>query len=156
MLPFSKIKLRGNDMDFVAKKFNELSASELYEILKARSQIFIVEQNINYNDMDDVDYNSMHCFIKDNNKIVAYLRAFCKDDYTVKIGRVLTINHGNGLGRKLMEDSIVEIKNKLNCRKICVDAQKHAVGYYRRFGFNAVSDEFLEEGIVHISMELNF
>ncbi len=143
-------------MDFVAKKFNELSASELYEILKARSQIFIVEQNINYNDMDDVDYNSMHCFIKDNNKIVAYLRAFCKDDYTVKIGRVLTINHGNGLGRKLMEDSIVEIKNKLNCRKICVDAQKHAVGYYRRFGFNAVSDEFLEEGIVHISMELNF
>ena len=74
MLPFSKIKLRGNDMDFVAKKFNELSASELYEILKARSQIFIVEQNINYNDMETITVDA-----KVDGRIGKYFNVILKD-----------------------------------------------------------------------------
>ena len=143
-------------MIFVAKTFDELTTKELYEILKARAEIFVVEQNINYNDMDDIDYKSLHCFLEENNKIVAYLRAFSKDENSVKAGRVLTLKHGNGLGRKLMENSIIEIKNTFNCKKICIDAQKHAEGFYKKFGFNVFSDEFIEEGIVHIVMELNF
>lgn len=141
-------------MKFIAKRFDELTTKELYEILKSRAEIFVVEQNINYNDMDNVDYKSVHCFLEDNGDILAYLRAFLKEENVIKVGRVLTINHGNGLGRKLLENSIIEISNIFNCKKLCIDAQKHAVGFYEKFGFKAVSDEFLEEGIIHISMEL--
>lgn len=119
-------------MEFFAKTFDELTTKELYEILKSRSQIFTIEQNIHCQDMDDIDYNSLHCYIMDDNKVVAYLRAFSQDDnkYIVRVGRVLTLVHGNGLGKELMQKSIVAIKEKLKCKKICIDAQKHAVGFY--------------------------
>ena len=86
-------------MEFLAKTFNELTTKELYEILKARSQIFIMEQNIHYQDMDDTDYKSLHCYIMNDNKVAAYLRAFCKDDNKciVRVGRVLTLVHGMDL-----------------------------------------------------------
>ena len=98
-------------MEFFAKTFDELTTKELYEILKSRSQIFTIEQNIHCQDMDDIDYNSLHCYIMDDNKVVAYLRAFSQDDnkYIVRVGRVLTLVHGNGLGKELMQKSIVEI-----------------------------------------------
>ena len=62
-------------MEFFAKTFDELTTKELYEILKSRSQIFTIEQNIHCQDMDDIDYNSLHCYIMDDNKVVAYLRS---------------------------------------------------------------------------------
>ena len=143
-------------MKLTVKKFEELTASELYEILKARAKVFIIEQNINYQDMDNIDYISFHCFYMQNNEVTAYLRAFCQSNNqsVIHIGRVLTLNHGKGTGRKLMEESIKTIKNKTKCTKICLNAQKYAVGFYEKFGFKSVSDEFLEEGIIHIAMEL--
>lgn len=141
-------------MEFIVKKFNELTTVELYEILKSRAQIFIMEQNINYQDMDDIDYRSLHCFLWENNKVVAYLRAFYTESNIVKIGRVLTLEHGNGLGKKLMEQAILEIKAKMNPSKISMHAQKHAAGFYEKFGFQVTSDDFLEEGVVHVEMEL--
>ena len=143
-------------MEFFAKTFNELTTKELYEILKARSQIFIMEQNIHYQDMDGIDYKSLHCYIMNDNKVVAYLRAFFQDndEYTVQIGRVLTLVHGNGLGKELMQKSIIAIKEKMKCKKMCMDSQKHAVGFYEKFGFIVSSDDFLEEGVVHQKMEL--
>lgn len=143
-------------MDFFAKRFDELNTKELYEILKARSEIFVLEQNIHYQDMDDVDYRSLHCFLAEDEKVCAYLRAFYADETCgiVKVGRVLTLRHGNGTGRELMENSIQAIRQKMNCKKICMDAQKHAVGFYKKFGFKEVSGDFLEEGIVHVRMEL--
>ena len=143
-------------MNLISKKFNELSTTEIYEILKARSEIFILEQNIHCQDMDDIDYNSLHCFFMENNKVIAYLRAFyqdCNKDI-VKIGRVLTLKHGNGIGRNLMEQSLKSIKEKMPCKKICMDAQKYAVGFYEKFGFKVVSNDFIEEGIIHVVMEL--
>ncbi len=144
-------------MNVVAKKFDELTTTELYEILKARAEIFIMEQNINYQDMDDIDYRSLHCFIKDGDKVIAYLRAFYKseDKSIVKIGRVLTIEHGKGVGRVLLEESLKTIQDKMQCSKIYIEAQKHAVGFYEKFGFVTTSGEFLEEGIVHVAMELD-
>ena len=102
-------------MEFFAKTFDELTTKELYEILKSRSQIFTIEQNIHCQDMDDIDYNSLHCYIMDDNKVVAYLRAFSQDDnkYIVRVGRVLTLVHGNGLGKELMQKSIVAITSFL-------------------------------------------
>lgn len=144
-------------MHLISKKFNELTTTELYEILKARAEIFIMEQHIRYQDMDDIDYQSLHCFFAEEKKITAYLRAYYEDGSksAVKIGRVLTLKHGNGTGKDLLKQSLKAIKAKLKCNKICIDAQKHAIGFYEKLGFQVTSDDFLEEGIVHAAMELD-
>lgn len=143
-------------MNLIAKRFEELDTKELYEILKARAEIFIMEQNIHYQDMDNVDYKSLHCFFIEENRVIAYLRAFYQEDNSdiVRIGRVLTLKRGIGIGRELMEKSIIAIKEKMNCKKILMDAQKYAVGFYEKFGFKSISSDFLEEGVLHVVMEL--
>ena len=140
-------------MDFFSKRFNELSLTELYEILKSRAEIFLLEQNIICQDLDDKDYDSMHCFFVDNKRVVAYLRAFYSEKDIVTIGRVLTLSHGNGLGKELMKKSIDKINANLPCKKICVHAQKQAIGFYEKMGFTVVSDEFAQEGVIHVTME---
>lgn len=142
-------------MNLIVKKFNELTTTELYEILKSRAEIFIMEQDINYQDMDDIDYDSLHCFFIENNKVTAYLRAFYVEENVVKIGRVLTLKHGNGLGKELIEKSLIAIKDKMPCKKITMHAQKHAVGFYEKFGFKVTSDDFIEEGVIHTTMDLD-
>ena len=135
-------------MNLTAKRFEELDTKELYEILKARAEIFIMEQNMHYQDMDNVDYKSLHCFFIEENRVIAYLRAFYQEDNSdiVRIGRVLTLKRGIGIGRELMEKSIIAIKEKMNCKKIIMDAQKYAV--------KSISSDFLEEGVLHVVMEL--
>ena len=147
---------RCEHMKFTAKYFSELTLSQLYEILRSRSEVFMLEQRIICQDMDGVDRVSRHCFLEDNDRVVAYLRAFYADETqsAVQIGRVLTLQHGMGLGRKLMEASILDLKENLGCKKICLHSQKQAVGFYEKLGFQITSEEFLEEGIPHVTMEL--
>ena len=142
-------------MDFISKKFCELSAAEVYEILKSRAEIFLLEQAIVCQDLDDVDYDSLHCFFWDSKRVAAYLRAFesFETPDSVTVGRVLTLNHRSGMGSELMKRSVEEIKKNFACDKISVHAQKQAVGFYEKMGFHTVSGEFLEEGIVHVTME---
>ncbi len=142
-------------MNYVSKEFNELTNKELYEILKSRAEIFVVEQNINYVDMDDIDYVSRHFFLEDGKRVVACLRAYYLDEEKtiLKIGRVLSIKHGKGLGTELMNKALEEISTNKLCKKIFISAQKHAVDFYKEFGFETVSEEYMEEGIVHIAME---
>ena len=141
-------------MQFLTKEFNQLSTKELYEILKVRSEIFIVEQKMNCLDMDYVDYDCLHCYIMDNENIVAYLRAYKTENNSVKIGRVLTTTHGIGLGKELMLKSIIEIKKYFSCDKIELHSQISAVGFYEKLGFKAIGERFLEENVWHISMVL--
>ncbi len=142
-------------MEFVSKTFSELSTDELYEILKSRAQIFLLEQNIICLDMDDVDRFSLHCFFFEDNRVKAYLRAFSEDTDTVTIGRVLTIEHGKGIGRELMAKGIKAAKKHFGCKKICVYAQKQAVAFYEKIGFKIVSEAYLKEGILHVTMEMD-
>lgn len=143
-------------MEFVSKEFSKLTTTELYEILKSRAEIFLLEQGIVCQDMDDVDYESMHYFFAEGKRVIAYLRAFIcdKENNYVKIGRVLTLEHKKGLGSELMKKSIADINERINPSKIIVSAQKQAAGFYEKMGFVPVSGEYLEEGIVHIKMEL--
>lgn len=143
-------------MEFFAKKFNELTTSELYKILKSRAQIFMIEQKIYCLDMDDVDYQAMHFFLKENDEILAYLRAYYYNDEhsVVKIGRVLSMSHKKGLGRNLMNNCIEYINENMKCEKIFVSSQSQAMGFYAKCGFKTVSDEYLEEDVPHIAMEL--
>ncbi len=141
-------------MNLIAKRFSELSAEEVYEIIKSRTEVFLLEQNIICQDLDDVDYESLHCFFRDGKRVVAYLRVYKEEEADcVSIGRVLTLVHGRGMGRELMEKSEEELKRYYKRSKVTLHAQKSAIGFYEKLGFSIVSDEFLEEGVVHVTME---
>ncbi|MBP3313421.1 MAG: GNAT family N-acetyltransferase [Oscillospiraceae bacterium] len=140
-------------MKFIAKTFDALSTKELYEILKSRMEIFMLEQEIHCLDMDNVDYESLHCFLWDGERVCAYLRAYEIGEGTVKLGRVLSLRHGEGFGRTLMENAIPTIKEHFSCQKLWVDSQCHASGFYAKLNFSVVTEEFLEEGIPHVGME---
>ena len=144
-------------MKFVYKTFEELTTKELYELLKARAEIFVVEQNCVYQDLDDIDYKSTHVFYEnDNGNIIAYLRLFQRDDdlNIIQMGRVLTLEHGTGLGGKILHEGIDVAKKYLKAKKIYIEAQKYAIGFYEREGFKVCSEDFLEDGIPHVQMEL--
>ena len=139
---------------FAAKIFDELTTSEIYEILKARAAVFVVEQNIVYQDMDDKDYDSLHVYCEEDGKVTAYLRAFETGPGVVRMGRVLTLQHGQGLGGKLLRYGLEEIRQKFFPKIIAIDSQCHAIGFYEKSGFKVCSEEFLEEGVMHVKMEL--
>lgn len=143
-------------MSLIIKNFNELSSLELYEILRARSQVFIVEEKMNCQDMDYVDFNSRHYFIYEDGKVISYMRAYCENENkdTVKIGRVLSVKRQSGFGKKLFEGSLDDIKKYFGVNKIILHSQKQAIGFYEKLGFEIVSDEYLEEGVVHVTMQL--
>lgn len=140
-------------MAFVSKTFDELTTRELYEILKARAAVFVVEQSIVYQDMDDLDYDSLHVFSEEAGKVTAYLRAFRTEPGVVRMGRVLTIQHGKGLGRALLEYALKEIRRSFSPELITIDSQCHAIGFYEKAGFKVCSEEFMEAGIPHVKME---
>ena len=110
-----------------------------------------MEQNIICRDFDGVDYNALHCFIERDGRVCAYLRAY-KSDEGVKIGRVLTIPHGIGLGKRLMEAAMPKIKEAFGADEIILHSQIQAEGFYEKLGFRRVGEVFLEEGIEHITM----
>ena len=146
-------------MELIVKKFDELKPRELYEILKARAEIFVVEQECAYLDIDGMDYESTHVFFKsESGKVEAYLRLFVKDETenVVQMGRVLTLEHGKGLGGKLLHEGVEIAKNRFYAKKIYIEAQTYAIGFYAREGFAVRSEEFLEDGIPHVKMELEF
>ena len=145
-------------MNLVSKYFDELTTVELYELLKVRSEIFVVEQNCIYQDLDDIDYRSLHIFYEADGNVIAYLRAFEKNSSAniVQMGRVLTLTHGIGLGGQLLKEGITQIKEKMNPSAIYIEAQCYAIGFYEREGFVITSDEFLEDGIPHVEMMLQF
>jgi len=141
-------------MKFNAKKFSELTGAQVYEILKSRSEIFMLEQGIRCIDMDDKDYESFHFFYEQDKRVCAYMRAFYVDEEKtcVKIGRVLSLQHKKGLGSALTRDTLSYLKG-IGVKKAVVSAQIGAVGFYEKMGFEKVSDEYMEENIPHILME---
>ena len=139
-------------MDIIVKSFPELSASQLYEILKARAQVFVVEQQIVYNDLDDIDFRSVHVALLDGETVIAYARAF-EEPGGWHIGRVLTTVRGKGYGLEVMRETVNELWRK-GADKIILDSQEYAIGFYRKIGFTECSGVFQLDGIPHKKMEL--
>ena len=141
-------------MRITAKYFDELTTRELYEILRLREAVFVMEQTCIYEDIDGVDYESLHVFCEEGGKITAYLRAFRKPDEegTVQIGRVLTARRGEGLGGEILREGIRIIEEKMRPERMYLEAQTYAIGFYEREGFRVCSDEFDEDGIMHVGM----
>ena len=146
-------------LNIVIKSFNELSVEELYNILQLRSEIFVVEQNCVYQDMDDKDQKALHVLGKKNNKIIAYTRIFKPGDYfdMSSIGRVIVAKSERqyGYGYDIMNASINAIKQNFNESKIKLSAQCYLKKFYNNLGFIEVGEEYLEDDIPHICMIKN-
>ena len=144
-------------MQLITKHFSELTTRELYEILKTRQEIFVVEQNCPYMDIDDLDLDATHIFEWDEatGRVTGCLRVFVRDPEqgVAQIGRVVTLVHGQGLGGELLHAGVHFAFHNLQAEKIYLHAQTYATGYYAKEGFRVVSEEFLEDGIPHVEME---
>lgn len=141
-------------MDFFCKHFSELSTGELYEILRVRVGVFVVEQECPYQEIDGKDPASWHLWFQEEEGIQAYVRVLPPGVSfpEASIGRVLTVKRGAGLGLRLMEEAIRLAGEKFGPGPIRIEAQKYAQGFYEKLGFRQVSGEFLEDGIPHIQM----
>ncbi len=136
------------------KTFDQLSVEQLYEILKARFAVFVMEQRCFYLDMDDIDYDSFHIVISESSKVVAYARLFLESSPDVwHIGRVLTTRRREGFGKRVMMAAIDKAR-QMGATMINIDAQVHATEFYEQLGFVVCSEPFYEAEILHVKMQL--
>lgn len=146
-------------MKFVLKSFNELTLTELYDMLKLRCAVFVIEQNCNYQDMDDKDQMSYHLIGFDNDhKLVACARILPKGvSYPeVSIGRVMVDKkiRSTGAGKELMKLAIDYAKKLYNADEIVISAQCYLDKFYSDLGFVAEGESYLDDDIPHIKMRL--
>ncbi|HCW52904.1 MAG TPA: GNAT family N-acetyltransferase [Clostridium sp.] len=143
-------------MNWELKKFNELTLEEMYKILQLRNEVFIVEQNCLYQDIDDKDQKSYHLFCREEEKIIACVRILEKglsfDE--IAIGRVCVSKdfRGKGIAREIMKKAIRFIEKELCGNSIKIQAQAYLIGFYESLGFKGISEEYLEDDIPHIDM----
>ena len=141
-------------MQLHIKRFQELTLEELYEILKLRIAVFVVEQNCPYLEADGNDQEAIHLWLEDEEGIQAYLRVLdrgVKSEH-VSIGRVISMKRRTGLGTRLLQEGIRAAEEFFGADKIYVESQVYAKGLYEKQGFRVVSDEFLDDGIPHVQM----
>jgi ElaA protein len=143
-------------MQWILKPFDQLSPKELYAILQLRNEVFIVEQNCPYQDLDDKDLYAFHLMGIKGNKLLAYARLLAPGiSYSESsIGRVVSSpsSRKTGIGKKLMQESIAQIKKKFHTDTIRIGAQLYLQKFYESFGFRADSEIYLEDNIPHILM----
>ena len=138
------------------KTFQQLEPEELYKLLQLRSEIFVVEQECIFLDLDGKDQKALHALGWEGNELVAYARIFGPGDYfpEASIGRVAVREtfRGRGLGIQIMQESIAAAKNRFGISKITLSAQKYLEHFYADLGFISEGEEYLEDGIPHIRM----
>ncbi|MBV1924799.1 MAG: GNAT family N-acetyltransferase [Flavobacteriaceae bacterium] len=143
-------------MNITVKTFPELDINELYEILQLRSEVFVVEQDCVYQDIDGKDQKALHIIGKKEGKVIAYTRCFNAGDYFEKssIGRVVVEDSQRKFkyGHDIMKASIEAIQNKYQTYIIKVSAQVYLTKFYNSHGFFQVGEGYLEDGIHHIAM----
>lgn len=146
-------------MEILIKQFNELTLHELHDLLQLRSEIFVVEQDCAYQDIDGKDDQALHVFGKKDGKIVAYTRCFPQGVYfdEVAIGRVAVSENErkHGYGYDIMKYSIKAIEEHYGSTAIKLSAQTYLVKFYEAHGFKSIGEEYLEDGIPHIEMVKN-
>ncbi|WP_323702675.1 GNAT family N-acetyltransferase [Mammaliicoccus sp. Dog046] len=142
-------------MEYVIKKTDDLSPAELVQVFQMRTKVFVVEQSCPYQEVDELDFEAIHIIFKDNEKIVAYLRVI-EVDNVIHIGRVLVDPNyrRHSYGKKIVAYAIDYVKENLETNKIIISAQSRLIDFYSAFGFNAISEVYLEDDIPHIDMEL--
>ncbi len=138
------------------KRFHEMTVDELYNILQLRNEVFIIEQNCVYQDVDGKDQTAWHLMGIDDSQLIAYTRilpaGISYEDPS--IGRVVTLpsKRRSGLGRELMHASIAECERLFGKTPITLSTQSYLIHFYESLGFSTVGDQYLEDGIPHIKM----
>lgn len=143
-------------LHIITKTFQQLTTDELYAILQLRSEVFVLEQNCAYQDVDGKDQKALHVLGFKNEILVAYTRLFKPGDYfeNASIGRVVV--HENErqhkYGYAIMKVSIDAIQEHFNETTIKISAQEYLVKFYTNLGFTTFGSSYLEDGIPHIAM----
>ena len=138
------------------KTFHELTVDELYELLRVRSEVFVVEQDCVYQDMDGDDQKAIHLWLTIADKVVALARVCPAGTHMeeVSIGRVITTERNKGYGKQIMLHAIDAAIGHFDAKCIDIEAQKYARGFYESVGFRQSSSPFMLDGIPHIRMTL--
>ncbi|WP_312078727.1 GNAT family N-acetyltransferase [Chryseobacterium sp.] len=138
------------------KNFEEITTAELYEIIKARVDVFVVEQDCPYPDLDGYDQQAIHLWAEQENNVLAYCRIFNKGiKYNeTSIGRVLTSEKGRGknLGKQLIQYALETIENRFKTLEVRISAQDYLLKFYSGFGFQDTGKKYLEDNIPHTEM----
>lgn len=143
-------------MQVSIKAFDELTIHELYQILRLRSEVFVVEQDCVYQDVDNKDQKALHVIGLKGDEVVAYTRIFKPGDYfdNVSIGRVVVRQDQRkyGLGKQIMLATMAAIDQRFPNKPIEISAQSYLLRFYTELGFSAFGEEYLEDGIPHRRM----
>ncbi|MES2429757.1 MAG: GNAT family N-acetyltransferase [Bacteroidota bacterium] len=144
------------EINWLYKSFTELSPFELYEVLKLRNEVFVLEQNCVYQDADGKDKDSWHLMGWDQTSLVAYCRIIPPGNAfdEASIGRVVSspLYRRTGSGRQLMKIAIEKTLSQFNCQSVRIGAQLYLKDFYTSLGFEQASEIYLEDGIKHIEM----
>lgn len=145
-----------NNMEVKIKKFEELDLHELYEVLQLRSEVFVVEQDCVYQDIDGKDQKALHVLGYEADLLVAYTRLFPPGIYfsEAAIGRVVVreANRKNSYGHEILKASVKAIEESYQTKSIKLSAQTYLTRFYESHGFEQVGEGYLEDGIPHIAM----
>jgi len=143
-------------LNWQLKHFDELDIHSLYALLKLRCDVFVVEQDCPYPELDDIDQTSLHLLGYQTSELVAYLRLFKSDlnGNEVKIGRVVTLESARrgGIGSELMRQGIAASEAHFPAHDIRISAQERLSAFYHALGFKTASEPYDEDGIPHIAM----
>jgi ElaA protein len=143
-------------MKIFIKTFDQLSVAELYKALHLRAQVFVVEQNCVYQDVDNLDQEAWHVLGFMGDELVAYARLLKPgtQHHEPAIGRVVTAqsHRGRNIGKQIFAASLAEINQLFPGQPIKIMAQVYLQKFYQSFGFVVASQEFLEDGIPHVDM----
>lgn len=146
-------------MKIKVKTFEELTIHELYEVLALRAEVFVVEQDCVYQDIDGKDQKAIHILGYKNEKLVAYTRCFDQGIYfeEASIGRVIVKQNERkyGYGHDIMKASIEEIEDRFKVTTIKISAQQYLTKFYESHQFKQIGEGYLEDGIPHIAMIRN-
>ena len=143
-------------MEVITKSFEELSKEELYQLLALRAEVFVVEQDCAYQDVDGKDLNALHVLGKAGTKLIGYARIFPPGEYfeEASIGRIVIQkdHRSSGLGREIVLAAQQSVFDNFKTQKIRLSAQSYLKEFYEDLGYNASGEEYLEDGIPHIAM----
>lgn len=147
-----------SDCQLHIKTFDQLTTEELYELLRVRSEVFVVEQDCVYQDLDGNDQTAIHIWLTKEGKVVAMCR-ICPEGTKMpntSIGRVITTERGKGYGMLIMRIAINTVMERLPAADhIEIEAQLTKQKFYERLGFVATSEPFMMEGLMHLEMRLD-
>ena len=135
------------------QRFEQLSANLLYEVLRFRQGIFVVEQLSPYADLDGLDQEAWHLLLRSKGELAGYLRLI---PVPIRIGRVALASQlrGRGLGRRLMEEGLRFCRERYPAQDIILAAQLNLVPFYSSFGFAVISEPYDDFGVMHVEMRM--